>query len=135
MFEQFLCMTSHCVGHRYRLEKVRDTPFQHSRTTLKIGPQLHSTFWNISNLAIYSLALYSKCLVNFTYLCCLNNFPSHRCLWQVINSILLTSLLLPTKELASGFCFREDEVLNQNELHQSLHCSLWISSVSFGFSP
>ena len=135
MFEQFLCMTSLCVGHRYRFEKVHDTPFQHSRTTLKIGPPLHSTFWNSSNLFIYSLALYSKFSVSFTYLCCLNNFPSHRCLWQVINSILLTSLLLPTKELASGFCFREDAVLNQNELHQSLHCSLWISSVSFGFSP
>ena len=83
----------------------------------------------------YIVWLYTLNVVNFTYLCCLNNFPSHRCLWQVINSILLTSLLLPTKELASGFCFREDEVLNQNELHQSLHCSLWISSVSFGFSP
>ena len=49
VFEQFLCMTSHCVGHRYRLEKVRDTPFQHSRTTLKIGPQLHLFLRNSSN--------------------------------------------------------------------------------------
>ena len=108
VFEQILCMTSHCVGHRLS-------------GTLATLP--------------YIVLLYTLNVVNFTYLCCLNNFPSHRCLWQVINSILLTSLLLPTKELASGFCFREDEVLNQNELHQSLHCSLWISSVSFGFSP
>ena len=39
------------------------------------------------------------------------------------------------KSWLQGWCFREDEVLHQNELRQSPRCSLCISSVSFGLSP
>ena len=39
------------------------------------------------------------------------------------------------KSWLQGWCFREDEVLHQNELLQSPRCSLCISSVSFGLSP
>ena len=63
-------------------------------------------------------------------------FWSHQCRWQVINSLLLTSLLLSYKRAGCGWMLqRGQSSSHKNELCQSLCCSFCVGSVSFGLSP